>query len=90
MGYSSVILVGENGCNLLNNLKDTQGSWGMGIGLNGDCDCPLDRLIHVRVSRKTSSRPSTGDNAKAILNDTLLKRGYVVTVLCHGSSQCAL
>jgi hypothetical protein len=24
----------------------------MDIGFNGDCDCPLDRLIHVRVSRK--------------------------------------
>jgi len=24
----------------------------MDIGFYGDCDCPLDRLIHVRVSRK--------------------------------------
>ncbi len=24
----------------------------MDIGFNGDCDCPLDRLIHVCVSRK--------------------------------------
>ena len=46
MGYSSVILFGENGCNLLNNLKDAQGSWGMGIGFDGDCDCLLDGLIH--------------------------------------------
>jgi hypothetical protein len=52
MSYFSVILLGENGCNLPNNLKDAQGSWGMDIGFNGDCDCLLDRLIHMRASRK--------------------------------------
>ena len=57
MRYFGVILVGEHGCNLPNNLKDAQGSWGMDIGLNGDCDCLLDRLIHMRAPAKTSSRP---------------------------------
>jgi hypothetical protein len=33
---------------------------------------------------KTSSRPSAGDNAQAILNDTLLKLDHVVAILCHG------
>jgi hypothetical protein len=39
---------------------------------------------------KTIPHPSAGENAQANLNDALLKRGYVVTILCHGSGQCGL
>lgn len=34
---------------------------------------------------KANSRPSAGDNAQVVLNDSLPKRGYGVTILCHGS-----
>ena len=52
MSYFLVVLIGKNGRNLPDNLQDTQGSWGMDIRLNGDCDCLLDRFIHMRGSRK--------------------------------------
>jgi hypothetical protein len=39
-------------------------------------------IMHAPV--KTSPGPYVGENAQANLNDTLLKRDYVVAILCHG------
>jgi len=82
-----VVLIGEDGCNLPDDLEHAQDPWGMDIGLDRDRDCLLETLIHLLPPAKVISRPSAAKNARAILNDTLLKRGYAVTILCHGPSQ---
>src|SRR5262245_60429595 len=47
--------------------------------------CSIGSFI-IRASWKDEFPTLSGENARANLNDTLLKRGYVVAILCHGSS----
>jgi len=47
--------------------------------------CSIGSFI-IRASWKDEFPTLSGENARAKLNDTLLKRGYVVAILCHGSS----
>jgi hypothetical protein len=47
-----MVLIGENGSDLPDNLEHTQESWGMDVRLDGDCDGLLETLIHRLASRK--------------------------------------